>query len=126
MFHAQADFVWAKEAEAGIQVPAVQLELSSRPVRSSPARGSTQLAPLALSFPPEFNDFFLYNSGKELLSALTKHQVMRQGTREPQIMLQNLEQKMKAPTMSTQPGGAVYHNGLLILQMKGGPLPSFR
>ena len=41
-------------------------------------------------------------------------------------MLQNLEQKMKAPTMLNQPGGAVYRNGLIIPQMKGALLPYFR
>lgn len=44
---------------------------------------------------------------------------MTRGTKEPQGTLQNFEQKMKAPTMSTQPGVAVYHDGLIILQMKG-------
>lgn len=83
---------------------------------------NTQLAAISLSLPPSWvSSFFLNNSRKELLFAPTSHQISRQGTREPWIILQNSKQKIKAPT-SAQAGGAIS----IILQMKGSPLPSFR
>lgn len=90
--------------------------------RGNQSLPNTQLAPNSLSPPLSWvSSFLLSNSSKEPLSALPSHQICRQGTREARIILQNLEQKIKAAT-SARAGGAIS----IILQMKGSPLPPFR